>query len=125
MTAWTTDELRRIERAHELQIAPLRPDGKLREPVTIWVVRHGDDLYVRSYRGEGGGWYRGTQARHEGHIRSGGVDRDVAFIDETDAETNAAIDTAYRSKYSSYGDQYVEPMLAPAARATTLKLLPR
>src|SRR5262245_31328425 len=118
MTAWTTDELRRIERAHELQIAPLRPDGKLREPVTIWVVRHGDVLYVRSYRGEGGGWYRGTQARHEGHIRSGGVDRDVAFIDETDAETNAAIDTAYRSKYSSYGDQYVEPMLAPAARAT-------
>lgn len=25
-----------------------------RSPVTIWVVRHGDDLYARSYRGPGG-----------------------------------------------------------------------
>jgi hypothetical protein len=29
----------------------------------------GDDLYVRSYRGRGGAWFRGTQVRHEGHIK--------------------------------------------------------
>lgn len=47
--------------------------------MTIWVVRHGDDLYVRSYRGRSGSWFRGTQVRHEGHIQAGGVDKDVMF----------------------------------------------
>jgi hypothetical protein len=48
MTAWTSDELSKIGAAEELQIASLRRDGTLRKPVTIWVVPHGDDLYVRS-----------------------------------------------------------------------------
>jgi hypothetical protein len=51
MAAWTSDELARIGTADELQIAPLRDDGTPRTPVPIWVVRDGDDLYIRSYRG--------------------------------------------------------------------------
>jgi hypothetical protein len=51
MTAWTTDELDGIEAADELEIASLRSDGTLRHPTTIWVVRLGDDLYVRSVNG--------------------------------------------------------------------------
>jgi hypothetical protein len=51
MTAWTSDELDKIANADELRLATVRPDGSLRDPVTIWVVRHGDDLYIRSYRG--------------------------------------------------------------------------
>ncbi len=58
MTPWTSDELDRIGGAEELQIAPRRPDGTLRTPVTIWVVRVSDDLYVRSYRGRSGAWFR-------------------------------------------------------------------
>ena len=64
MATWSKDELDTIGSADELQIAPLRRDGTLRKPVTIWVVRIGDDLYVRSYRGRGGAWFRGTQVRH-------------------------------------------------------------
>jgi Uncharacterized protein conserved in bacteria (DUF2255) len=48
MTAWTRDELDKIAPAEELQLASVRRDGTLRHPLTIWVVRHGDDLYVRS-----------------------------------------------------------------------------
>ena len=51
MTTWTSDELKKIGIAEELAIASLRRDGTLRKPVTIWVVRHGDDLYVRSVNG--------------------------------------------------------------------------
>ena len=51
MTAWTPDELAKIGAAEELLIASLRRDGTLRNPVTIWVVRHGGDLYVRSVNG--------------------------------------------------------------------------
>jgi hypothetical protein len=48
MSTWTRDELDRIGSAEELEIAAVRDDGTLRKPVTIWVTRHGDDLYVRS-----------------------------------------------------------------------------
>ena len=124
MTAWRRDELTKIGAAGELEIASRRRDGTLRNPVTIWVVRVGDDLYVRSWRGRTSTWFRGTQVRHEGHIQAGGVERDVNFVDADPALTDQ-IDTAYRTKYRRYGGQYVDPMLAPEARAATLKLVPR
>lgn len=125
MTAWTSDELKKIGTAEELRIASLRRDGTLRKPVIIWVVRSGDGLYVRSYRGRGGAWFRGTQARREGHIQSGGVDKDVTFVEETDPGINDQIDAAYRTKYNRYGARLVDPMVAPEARAATIKLVPR
>jgi hypothetical protein len=44
MTGWSADELARIGRSTELQIASRRPDASLRPFVTIWVVRSGDDV---------------------------------------------------------------------------------
>jgi hypothetical protein len=55
MSRWTEDELTKIGDAEELEIATARRDGTLRPPVTIWVVRSGDDLYVRSVNGRTGG----------------------------------------------------------------------
>ncbi|MGP3939100.1 DUF2255 family protein [Streptomyces sp. 6N106] len=125
MTTWTSDELNRIATTDELEMAPLRGDGTPRTAVPIWVVRDGDDLYVRSYRGTDGAWWRTAHGSHEGHIRSGGVDRDVTLIEEGDPGVNDRLDDAYRSKYSRYSGTYVEPMVADTARATTLRLLPR
>jgi hypothetical protein len=124
MTAWTTDELDRIEEADELEIASLRPDGTLRNPTTIWVVRLGDDLYVRSVNGRTSGWFRGTQVRHEGRIRAGGVEKDVTFV-EGGGDVADLIDDAYRTKYRRYSDSIVATTLTPDARAATLTLLPR
>ena len=124
MTPWTSDELTKIGKAEELEIASLRADGTLRKPVIIWVVRVGDDLYVRSVNGRISAWFRGTQVRHEGHIQAGGVDKDVTFVEETDPGINDKIDAAYRTKYSRY-PQDVAPMVTSEVRATTLKLVPR
>ncbi|UED82931.1 DUF2255 family protein [Streptomyces profundus] len=124
MATWTSDELDTIGTADELEIAPLRDDGTPHGPVTIWVVRHGDDLFVRSYRGRGGVWFQTTRARGEGHVQAGGVDRDVRFAEETDPAANEAIDAAYRTKYQRYGSQYVDPMVAGPAREATIRLLP-
>src|SRR6186997_2071076 len=99
MTTWTSDELNRIENAEELQIASLRNDGTLRKPVIIWVVRVGDDLYVRSVKGRTSAWFQGVQTLHKGTIRAGGVDKDVTFVEETDSDVNVQIDTAYTTKY--------------------------
>jgi hypothetical protein len=126
MSGWAGDELDRIADVDELQLASVRRDGTLGRPVTIWVVRHGDDLFVRSWRGRTSRWFRGVQDRHQGHIRAGGVDKDVTF-DAVDAgdDVNDAVDAAYRSKYRRYPDSIVDSMLHPQARATTLKLVPR
>lgn len=125
MTTWTSDELNKIGTADELQIASFSRDGTLRKPVTIWVVRIGDDLYVRSVNGRTSAWFRGTQVRHEGHIQAGGVDKDVTFVEESDPANLDQIDAAYRQKYHHYDAQYVDPMMAPEARAATIKLVPR
>lgn len=123
MTAWTSAELIKIGDAEELEIAPLRQDGTLRKPVTIWVVRVGDELYVRSYRGRDSAWFRGVQVQHQGHIVAGGAAKDVTFSEESDPAINDQIDSAYRTKYRRY-PQYVAPMLTPEVRATTIKLVP-
>jgi hypothetical protein len=125
MTTWTKDELDKIAAADELQIASLRPDATLAKPVTIWVVRIGDDLYIRSYKGRGGSWFRAAQAQHAGRIRAGGVEKEVTFVDETDPGINDEIDAAYRTKYRGYSAQYVDPMVAAEARSTSIKLVPR
>ncbi|GAA4985529.1 hypothetical protein HD597_004157 [Nonomuraea thailandensis] len=123
MTTWTADELERISTADELDIAPQRRDGSLRKPTTIWVVRDGDNLFVRSWRGSDGMWFRTADSSRAGRVSAGGVTRDVTFAEEADPAVNDRIDAAYRSKYGHYSG-YVEPMVANTARATTLKLLP-
>jgi hypothetical protein len=124
MSAWMTDDLDGIGTADELELTTLRSDGTPRKPVTIWVVRNGDDLFIRSWRGERAAWFRSAQARHQGHIQAGGIDRDVLFADAAQ-DLNDQIDAAYRAKYTPVAPSYVEPMVSPQARATTLKLEPR
>ncbi len=55
MTAanWTAEELDRIGGAEELEIALQRHDGSSRRPLPIWVVRVGDELFIRSWRRAG------------------------------------------------------------------------
>jgi hypothetical protein len=124
MTAWTNDELNRIGAADELKIAALRRDGTLRKPVTIWVVRVGDELYVRSAYERNAAWFRATEARREGRINAGGIEKDVDFTD-ADPAVHDRIDAAYREKYRRFGAQYVDSVVTPEARTMTIKLVPR
>ena len=123
MRDWTAEELDKIGAADELQLAVLRPDGALRTATTVWVVRVGDNLYVRSYRGRSGAWFRSVLRRREGRIRAGGLTRDVAFVEPDDPDH--AIDRAYRAKYARYPRSYVDPMVSPNAAAATLRLSAR
>ena len=124
MMTWTSDELTRIGGAEELEVASLRRDGTLRNPVTIWVVRHGDDLYVRSVNGPTAAWFCGTQSRHEGRIWAGDVEKDVTFVHVADDVTDA-IDDAYRTKYRRYAASIITSITSPKARSTTIKLVLR
>ncbi len=124
---WTDDELRRVGAATELQIASRRDDGSLRPYVTIWTVRAGDHLYVRSAYGADNPWYRHATASGSGRIRAGGIERDVTFTpaSELDAATQAAVDAAYHAKYDRYGPQIVGTVTGPHAAPVTLRLVPQ
>ena len=124
MTSWTQDELAAVGEAEELEIAPARADGSLRRATPVWVVRIDDDLYVRSYRGHNGSWFRAAQQTHEGEINAGRIQKQVRFVGSDDPQTADAIDDAYRSKYQRYGARYIDPMVAPDARGATLQLVP-
>jgi hypothetical protein len=64
MSGWSDSELTTIGTADEIHIAPDRSEHTPGPAVPIWVVRVGNDLYVRSYRGPSGSWYR--RARRNG-----------------------------------------------------------
>ena len=125
MTSWTGDELATIGRAEELKLASLRGDGTLRPYVTMWVVRAGDELYVRSARGPANGWYVRALRAGTGRIRAGGLERDVVFADPADPAVHAGIDAAYHAKYDRYGPAIVGSVVGEKASEVTIRLLPR
>jgi len=124
MSTWNADDLARIGQATELQLASTRPDGTLRPYVTIWVVRSGERLFVRSAYGPENPWFVRARASGTGRVRADGVERDVTFAD-ADPGTHAAVDDAYHAKYDRYGPAIVNTVVGERAQSQTLELLPR
>ena len=124
MAGWKSDELARIGGAEEVELEVLGSAGKLRPPVTVWLVHSGDDLYVRSaVRGRNAAWFRAAQESHEGRVSGGALKRDVRF-EEADPSVNDKVDAAYRSKYRKYAGRILNSCLTPEARSTTLRIVP-
>ena len=120
MTAsWSTDELRLITAAGELQIAVKRADGSLRGWVPIWVVCAGGQVYVRTWYRRDAGWFGHALRSRRARIRVPGLEADVTIEDIGDASTQVTtdVDAAYRTKYSDAGS-----MVTATAAATTLQL---
>lgn len=123
MSAWTADELDRVGRAEELRLASYRPGGTLRPAVTIWVVRVGDDVVVRSAYGPGNGWFRRAQAAGRGRVEAGGVTKEVRFV-AVDPAAHDAVDAAYHAKYDRHGPRIVGTVVGPQVVDVTLRLEP-
>ena len=124
MTTWTDHELDRIGGAEELELASRRSDGGLRPYVTMWVVRVGNELYVRSAYGPDNPWYRRARTSGAGRVRGGGVERDVSFAD-ADPGAHGDIDAAYHAKYDRYGPGIVGTVVGSDAHPVTIRLEPR
>jgi hypothetical protein len=125
---WRADELSTIDGCGEVDIATRRSDGTLRAARIVWIVRHGNAVYVRSVNGTTAAWYRGVQTCHEGKLSAGRLQRGVIF---TEAGTHAgegsglgdALDAAYRAKYGRSSGA-VARITADVARATALRVDP-
>ncbi len=99
---WTPEELRTTAAAEELEIAMRATDGTLQAPVTVWVVRRGEQVYVRTVNGRESS--RGAQGRHEARIRAG---------------------TAHLAKYRRCAVSILDHITSTEAHAATLMLVPQ
>jgi hypothetical protein len=125
-STWTDEELRAVGGATELQVASRRPDGTLRPYVTIWGVRSGPEIYIRSAYGPQNGWFRRAVEAGAGRVRAGGAERDVSFKRlDAGSPVHGDIDAAYHAKYDSYGPKIVGSVVGPAAAGVTLQVMPR
>ena len=102
----------------------MRRNGELRRATPIWVVRAGDDLYVRAAYVGGSGWHAVARTSHQARIRAGGVDKDVGIEDAAPAVLDD-VDAAYREKYGARDADIVDSIIDAEHRATTLRLTPR
>ncbi len=125
MPGWTSDEVKAIGGAEEIEILSLLADETFGSPRTIWVVSVGPDLFVRSVRGRSSAWFKATQLKCAGRIEAGGLRKDVSFLDEPAMDINERIDAAYRDKYRKYKGAILNSVLTPKARGATLRLSPR
>jgi hypothetical protein len=120
---FTADELKRIDEADDLHIAPFREDSTTYgTPTWIWAVVVEGDLYVRAYNGQNSRWYKSAMKQKAGRIQAAGMIKEVAF-EPVEGDINAQIDEAYKKKYSD--SPYLSPMIANQAKAATVKIVPK
>lgn len=119
---FTRDELKRIDEADDLKIAPFREDGKTYgTPTWIWEVVINGDLYVRAYNGVNSRRYKSALQQKAGRIIAAGMTKEVAFV-PVQGDINSAIDEAYKRKYNS--SPYLSHMISNRARAASVKIIP-
>src|ERR1700722_15690177 len=119
---WKPQILSERSDREENHIRSERTGGGYNRWPPVWVVRVGNDLYVRSGFGENGFWYRhatGSQA----YVDAAGVQYKVSLILDRDSVSIAAVDEAYRRKYSA--DPSLPLLLSDRARSTTSRLIPQ
>lgn len=115
-------ELKQIDKADDLKIAPFREDGKTYgTPTGVWEVVVDGDLYVRAYSGINSSWYKSTLSQKAGRIIAAGMTKEVQF-ERVSGDINDVIDEAYRKKYNS--SPYLSPMISSRARTATVKIVP-
>src|ERR1700712_64830 len=122
--AWSAEERELIGQADELQIAAKRADGTLWRPVPVWVVRVGEQVYVRTWHRRDNGWFGHVLDSQRARIQVPGLDADVTVEDvgEGGSELCTGVDAAYRAKYGRYGAAAVAGITTPDAAASTLRL---
>ena len=119
---FTADELQKIDKADDLQIAPFREDGKTYgTPTWIWEVVVDNNLYVRAYSGVNSRWYKSALQQKAGRIIAAGMTKEVAF-EPVKGDINNLIDEAYKRKYSS--SPYLAHMISNRAASATVKISP-
>ena len=120
MAKFDADTLRDLRDVDEVAI---RTDKHPKSAVVIWVVVDGDDVYVRSWLGTRGRWYKDLAAGGAATLEFAG--RRLA-VQAVPAGDDASVERASREilrkyRHSSHAQEMVRAEILP----TTLRLEPR
>jgi hypothetical protein len=120
MAHFDADVRRALQDTKEVRIRTEKhPDSA----VIIWVVVAGEDVFVRSFRGDKGRWYRDLADGGAATLEVG--ERRVA-VQAVPAKDAASIERASAAFLAKYGPgPYAEAMVKPEVLGTTLRLDPR
>jgi hypothetical protein len=111
-----------IDAAYEVRIETQRLDGTTRRTI-IWVMVDGDDVFVRSVRGDRGHWFQAATDEERPLALIVGKERiPVRAVLAADPDSVARTTAALERKYAN--DPALPSMLRPTTLATTLRLEP-
>ena len=120
MANFDADTLRALRDVHEVRI---RTEKHPKTAVVIWVVVADDDVFVRSWLGTKGRWYRDLAASGPAALEFAGRRLAVEAIPERDADAIAKVSREFLKKYQR--SAHAEEMVRAEILATTLRLEPR
>ena len=120
MTRFDADALRDLGATKEVRIRTAKHPGNA---VVIWVVVADDRVFVRSFRGASGRWYRDLQAGGDATLEVKGRELAVRASPEREPSAIDRVSQEFLRKYRP--SSYAEAMVKQDILATTLRLEPR
>ena len=114
-------DLAAIAAEKEVDIETTSGSGETHRTI-IWIVEQDGEVYVRSYRGPRGRWYREALADPAVAVHVRGRRVPATAVPATDAASVEACSEGLRAKYPR--SQSLRAMLVDEVLPTTLKLVP-
>ncbi len=105
----------------EVEVATTHADGT---PgwVRFWVVRVGDRLFARTYRGPKAAWWRNATGAGSTRLRLGaGEPEHEVGVTLIGGELREEIDAAYAAAFVGPDAEYVPPMVSDRTAETTVE----
>ena len=109
-----------LETVAEVDIETTRGGDAPVHRTIIWIVVDGSDVFIRSFRGERGRWYRETLANPQVTIVAGDRRVPAMAVGATDAESVRRCSEGFQAKYPT--SKSTPLMLADDVLGTTLRL---
>jgi hypothetical protein len=119
--SFTGEDRALLDRVEEVEIETQAPQGPPHRTI-IWTVVDGDDVFIRSYRGEQARWYREALANPAVAIHANGRRLSATAIPATDPDSIERASAGFMRKYA--GDPAASSMIRPTNLPTTLRVEP-
>lgn len=115
-------DLHDIDIAREVRIETQNKKGEVHSTI-VWIVVDGEDVFVRSVRGERGRWWREAMAERHVTIDDSGRRLEGVLVPVSDDASIARVDAALTRKYAD--DEGYDSMMDEESRQTTALVEPR
>jgi len=116
----SADERDLLARTEEVKIETRSATGDVHRTI-IWVVVEGEDVFIRSVRGETARWYREALTHPDVGLEADGRRLAVRVAAAADPDSVERSTAALAAKYSA--DPALRMMVRPRALPTTLRVL--